>query len=303
MHRAPLNELRPVHHEAVFGAPGLSRTREGGFRYRISILYRKRLFFTPNASKNASRTGGSLFEHGAHIPYRRRPSPVPNSANARKEESIACTECFKRQKGERYCLHRIYQTARKEKGMARNMTRNAAASKKITASVPKTQTPSITSLSPQLHTQPPASTVTSPATTATHPATHSANKKHHQYKTPPASTVTPPRLSEKSASQSAIGLLGHSGRGRTNRRGTFRTGSPTGTKKEVPTECYFNRDFRKAAAAYSPTWWGSTIGASELNFSVRYGKRWILTAITAAVCYLREISRLKSWLTQKISGY
>ena len=123
---------------------------------------------------------------------------------------------------------------RKEKGMARNMTRNAAASKKITAATPKTQTPSITSLSPQLHTQPP---------------------------------------------------------------------STTGTKKEAPTECYFNRDFRKAAAAYSPTWWGSTIGASELNFSVRYGKRWILTAITAAVCYLREISRLKSWLTQKISGY
>ena len=136
---------------------------------------------------------------------------------------------------------------------------------------------------------------------------HHNSKTHHSYtlgqqKAPPASTVTP-RLSEKSASQSAIGLLGHSGRGRTNRRGTFRTGSPTGTKKEVPTECYFNRDFRKAAAAYSPTWWGSTIGASELNFSVRYGKRWILTAITAAVCYLREISRLKSWLTQKISGY
>ena len=79
---------------------------------------------------------------------------------------------------------------------------------------------------------------------------------------------------------------------------------PQHTKKEVPTECYFNRDFRKAAAAYSPTWWGSTIGASELNFSVRYGKRWILTAITAAVCYLREISfGLKPWLTQKISGY
>ena len=100
MHRSPLNELRPVHHEAVFGAPGLSRTREGGFRYRISILYRKRLFFTPNASENASRTPGACFLHGTHIPYRRRPSPVPNSANARKEESIACTECFKRQKGE-----------------------------------------------------------------------------------------------------------------------------------------------------------------------------------------------------------
>ena len=66
--------------------------------------------------------------------------------------------------------------------------------------------------------------------------------------------------------------------------------TPQHKTKEVPTECYFNRDFRKAAAAYSPTWWGSTIGASELNFSVRYGKRWFLTAITAAVCYLREIS-------------
>ncbi len=28
---------------------------------------------------------------------------------------------------------------------------------------------------------------------------------------------------------------------------------------------------RRAAAAYSPTWWGSTIGAAGLNFSVRYG--------------------------------
>ena len=27
----------------------------------------------------------------------------------------------------------------------------------------------------------------------------------------------------------------------------------------------------KAAATYSPTWWGSTIGARGLNFSVRYG--------------------------------
>ena len=148
------------------------------------------------------------------------------------------------------------------------------------------------SLRPQ--NTPANSTTTQRPTTAT----HSANKKHHQYKTPPASTVTP-RLSEKSASQSAIGLLGHSGRGRTNRRGTFRTGSPTGTKKEVPTECYFNRDFRKAAAAYSPTWWGSTIGASELNFSVRYGKRWILTAITTAVYYLREITKYSVWLLKR----
>ena len=135
-----------------------------------------------------------------------------------------------------------------------------------------------------------------PVTTATHPttsihshppattATHSANKKHLQHPQSPPQAVRKVRFSKCNRPS------GYSGRGRTNRRGTFRTGSPTGTKKEAPTECYFNRDFRKAAAAYSPTWWGSTIGASELNFSVRYGKRWILTAITAAVCYLREIS-------------
>ena len=155
------------------------------------------------SSENASRTGGSLFEHGTHITYRRRPSPVPNSANARKEESIACTECFKRQKGEGHGPEHDPECRREQEN---------------------------NSLRPQ--NTPANSTTTQIPTTATHPATHSANKKHHQYKAPPASTVTPPRLSEKSASQSAIGLLDHSGRGRTNRRGTFRTGSPTGTKKK-----------------------------------------------------------------------
>ena len=53
--------------------------------------------------------------------------------------------------------------------------------------------------------------------------------------------------------------------------------------------CISIRAFRKAAAAYSPTWCSSTIGASELNFSVRDGKRWYPTAITTAVSYLREI--------------
>ena len=38
---------------------------------------------------------------------------------------------------------------------------------------------------------------------------------------------------------------------------------------------------RRTAATYSPNWWVSTIGDGELNFSVRNGKRWILTAITA----------------------
>ena len=43
--------------------------------------------------------------------------------------------------------------------------------------------------------------------------------------------------------------------------------------------------YKKVAATYSPTWWGSTIGDGELNFSVRNGKRWILTAITASICF------------------
>ena len=30
--------------------------------------------------------------------------------------------------------------------------------------------------------------------------------------------------------------------------------------------------YKKVAATYSPTWWGSTIGDGELNFSVRNGK-------------------------------
>ena len=57
----------------------------------------------------------------------------------------------------------------------------------------------------------------------------------------------------------------------------------------------------KTAATYSPNWWVSTIGDGELNFSVRNGKRWILTAITTAVYYLREI--LGTWPKKKMSGY
>ena len=49
-----------------------SRTVGGRFRYRISLPYRRSLFFAPNASEDASRTPGSLFEHRGSIPYRRR---------------------------------------------------------------------------------------------------------------------------------------------------------------------------------------------------------------------------------------
>ena len=53
--------------------------KKGVFMHRMPFPYRRSLFFTPHASENASRTPGSLFEHGAHIPYHRRPSPVPNA--------------------------------------------------------------------------------------------------------------------------------------------------------------------------------------------------------------------------------
>ena len=46
-----------------------SRTVGGRFRYRISLPYRRSLFFTPNASRKCV----------AHIPYHRWPSPVPNA--------------------------------------------------------------------------------------------------------------------------------------------------------------------------------------------------------------------------------
>ena len=39
----------------------------------------------------------------------------------------------------------------------------------------------------------------------------------------------------------------------------------------------------KEAATYSPTTKCSTIGVSELNFSVRNGKRWDLAAITTLI--------------------
>ena len=50
--------------------------------------------------------------------------------------------------------------------------------------------------------------------------------------------------------------------------------------------------YEKVAATYSPTWWGSTIGDGELNFSVRNGKRWILTAITATICFWEKITQV-----------
>ena len=64
--------------------------------------------------------------------------------------------------------------------------------------------------------------------------------------------------------------------------------APRWINEEVPGRRLSVRDFRRTAATYSPSWWASTIGADELNGSVRDGKRWILIALTTAISYLRD---------------
>ena len=59
--------------------------------------------------------------------------------------------------------------------------------------------------------------------------------------------------------------------------------------------------YKKVAATYSPTWWGSTIGDGELNFSVRNGKRWILTAITATICFWEKITQ-RDWYIIRVNS-
>ena len=74
--------------------------------------------------------------------------------------------------------------------------------------------------------------------------------------------------------------MGRRGRGHYGRGGAgIKRKDPGVTRRPGP---------RRTAATYSPTWWGSTIGDGGLNFSVRNGKRWIPTAITTAICFLRE---------------
>ena len=70
--------------------------------------------------------------------------------------------------------------------------------------------------------------------------------------------------------------------------------APRWINEEVPGRRLSVRDFRRTAATYSPSWWASTIGADELNGSVRDGKRWILIALTTAIYYLRDHIRTVS---------
>ena len=49
-------------------------------------------------------------------------------------------------------------------------------------------------------------------------------------------------------------------------------------KKDLQT--FLTEGLNKLAATYFPTWYSSIIGTNGLNFSVRYGKRWIPIVIT-----------------------
>ena len=69
-------KMRRVPEEAVFGTEYLFRTVEA-------------CFCAPNASEDAPRTGGGLFEHGTHIRYRRGPFPVPSAVEGAGEGSAA----------------------------------------------------------------------------------------------------------------------------------------------------------------------------------------------------------------------
>ena len=69
--------------------------QEGGFWYRISLPYRKRLFFAPRAFENASRTPGAPLRYRASIPYTRKPSPVPNATSAKRRKTLPAHEFLK----------------------------------------------------------------------------------------------------------------------------------------------------------------------------------------------------------------
>ena len=53
------------------------------------------------------------------------------------------------------------------------------------------------------------------------------------------------------------------------------------TKKDL--QSFLTEGLNKLAATYFPTWYSSIIGTNGLNFSVRYGKRWIPIVITTII--------------------
>ena len=122
----------PVPEKGVSGTEYPFRTVEAYFLHRMPQKMRRVPEEAFLSTARIFRTvGGPFWYRISQMPERRKVLPALNASSDRKE-----------------------------KGMARNMTRNAAASKKITASVPKTHRQTAPQLKdpPQLHTRPTKST-------------------------------------------------------------------------------------------------------------------------------------------------
>ncbi len=108
----------------------VSCTREGCFWHRISLPYRRSLFFTPNASENASRTPGSLFEHGTHIPYRKSLFLVPNATE--RQVAAAAEPGVQKKRGRPLFLCPLHGTAPAFKGKYKShVVKNGTKCKKV----------------------------------------------------------------------------------------------------------------------------------------------------------------------------
>ncbi len=94
--------------------------------------YRRRGFLVPNIP---SVPETPVFLHRMPLKTRRvHQEPLYGTARPfRTPGGPLRYRMLHRQKGERPCLRRIFQTARKEKAIAKSAARNAVASKKITA--------------------------------------------------------------------------------------------------------------------------------------------------------------------------
>ena len=60
-----------------------------------------------------------------------------------------------------------------------------------------------------------------------------------------------------------------------------------GQKKDL--QSFLIEGLTKLAATYFPTWYSSIIGTNGLNFSVRYGKRWIPIVITTIIFFSYDV--------------
>ena len=149
----------PVPEKGVSGTEYPSCTGNACFLHRMPQKMRRvpqePVFCTARIFRTV---GGPFWYRISQMPERRKALPAPNASSDRKE-----------------------------KGMARNMTRNAAASKKITASVPKThrQTAPQLKYPPQLHTQ-----------LHTRPTKNTTNTKHLQHPQSPPQAVRKVRFSK-----------------------------------------------------------------------------------------------------------